>query len=85
MSLGSEYSHHLCRVCADICNACAEECEKHAQIGMQHYRECATACEEMATAAYHPRNAGNLNLYSFSLQLKQSLKNVKEPTFYYEN
>jgi hypothetical protein len=57
MSLGSEYSHHLCRICADVCNACAEECEKHAQMGMEHCRECAEACrkcaevcESMATA-----------------------------------
>ena len=57
MSLGSDYSSHLCRVCADVCNACAEECEKHAEMGMEHCkvcaeacRKCAEACEEMATA-----------------------------------
>jgi len=32
MSLGSEYTHHLCRVCADVCNTCSVECEKHAQM-----------------------------------------------------
>ncbi|MGX5856036.1 four-helix bundle copper-binding protein [Dyadobacter jiangsuensis] len=48
MSLGSEYSAHLCRVCADVCNACAEECEKHAQMGMDHCRECAEACRKCA-------------------------------------
>ncbi len=57
MSLGSDYSAHLCRICADVCNACAEECEKHAEMGMEHCRECAEACrkcadscEKMATA-----------------------------------
>lgn len=58
MSMGSEYSNHLCRICADVCNACAEECGKHAKMGMEHCmecaeacRKCADACEEMATAA----------------------------------
>lgn len=58
MSLGSEYSAHLCRVCADACKACAEECGKHAQMGMEHCkvcaeacRKCAEECEKMATAA----------------------------------
>lgn len=58
MSLGSGYSGHLCRVCADVCKACAEECEKHAEMGMEHCRvcaeacrECAEVCETMATAA----------------------------------
>ncbi|MES2267440.1 MAG: four-helix bundle copper-binding protein [Bacteroidota bacterium] len=57
MSLGSEYSEHLCRLCVDACKACAEECEKHAQMGMEHCkkcaeacRRCAEACEQMATA-----------------------------------
>ena len=56
MSLGSSFSAHLCRVCADACNACADECEKHAAMGMDHCRQCAEACrtcakacEEMAT------------------------------------
>lgn len=56
MSLGSSFSAHLCRVCADACNACADECEKHAEMGMDHCRQCAEACrhcakicEEMAT------------------------------------
>lgn len=57
MSLASDYSAHLCRICADACKACAEECEKNAQMGMEHCKECAEACrkcaeecEKMATA-----------------------------------
>jgi len=50
MSLGSEYSMELCRICAEVCNACAEECEKHARMGMEHCRECAEACHECAEA-----------------------------------
>lgn len=50
MSLGSTFSAHLCRVCADVCNACADECEKHAQMGMGHCRECADACRRCAEA-----------------------------------
>jgi hypothetical protein len=54
MTLGSDFSAHLCRVCADVCNACAAECEQHA--AMDHCRICAEACrlcaatcESMAT------------------------------------
>ncbi|HEY3371826.1 MAG TPA: four-helix bundle copper-binding protein [Prolixibacteraceae bacterium] len=50
MSLGSEYSVEMCRVCAEVCNSCAEECEKHAKMGMEHCRECADACRECADA-----------------------------------
>lgn len=50
MSLGSAYSVHLCRICADICTVCAEECEKHASMGMEHCRECAEACRRCARA-----------------------------------
>lgn len=57
MSLGSSFSTHQCRICADACSACAEECEKHAKMGMEHCRVCAETCrmcaqvcEEMATA-----------------------------------
>jgi hypothetical protein len=50
MSLGSEYSHHLCRICADVCKECGEECEKHAQMGMAHCKECAQACRRCAQA-----------------------------------
>lgn len=50
MSLGSDYSLELCRICADVCNACAEECDKHAQMGMDHCRQCADACRMCAEA-----------------------------------
>lgn len=50
MSLGSEYSMQLCKLCADVCDACAEECEKHAQKGMEHCRACAEACRRCAEA-----------------------------------
>lgn len=57
MSLRSQFSAHLRRVCADACIACAQECEQHAQMGMDHCRECAEACrhcadicEQMATS-----------------------------------
>ena len=54
MSLGSGFSAHLCRVCADACNACAQECEKHAEMDhclvcAEACRNCAKTCEEMAT------------------------------------
>ncbi|WP_310587354.1 four-helix bundle copper-binding protein [Dyadobacter sp. 50-39] len=44
MTLESDFSAHLCRVCADACNACATECEQHAKMGMDHCRICAEAC-----------------------------------------
>lgn len=54
MSLGSVFSHQLCRLCAEVCRACGDECSKHT---MQHCQECAdtcrkcaVACEEMAVA-----------------------------------
>jgi hypothetical protein len=50
MSLGSSFSAHLCRVCADVCNACANECQKHADMGMEHCRVCAEACRKCAEA-----------------------------------
>lgn len=50
MSLGSNFSAHLCRVCADVCNACADECEKHTEMGMEHCRACADACRRCAQA-----------------------------------
>ena len=48
MSLDSEFSAHLCRVCADACNICAAECEKHAAMGMEHCQQCAEACRKCA-------------------------------------
>ncbi|MFC6100524.1 four-helix bundle copper-binding protein [Olivibacter domesticus] len=50
MSLRSNYSEELCKICAEICIACAEECEKHAVMGMEHCRECAEACRKCAEA-----------------------------------
>ena len=50
MSLGSDYSIELCRLCAEVCNACAEECEKHAAMGMEHCAQCAEACRSCADA-----------------------------------
>lgn len=55
MSLGSDFSQQLCKVCADICRACGEECSKHEMDHCQECAEacfkCAEACEEMAVAA----------------------------------
>ena len=48
MSLESQFSAHLCRICADACNTCAQECEQHAQMGMDHCRQCAEACRQCA-------------------------------------
>ncbi|WP_044198529.1 four-helix bundle copper-binding protein [Dyadobacter tibetensis] len=50
LSLGSGFSAHLCRICADACVACATECEKHAEMGMEHCRRCAQACRNCAQA-----------------------------------
>lgn len=46
MTLGSEHSGDVCRVCAEYCKRCAEECEKHAH--MEHCRICAEACHRCA-------------------------------------
>lgn len=48
MSLGSERSEALCRVCGEICEACAQECEIHAVHGMDHCKYCAEACRKCA-------------------------------------
>ena len=45
MSLGSEYSHQLCKLCAEICRACGNECSQH---DMQHCQDCAEACRRCA-------------------------------------
>jgi hypothetical protein len=39
----SQFSHHLCAVCAEVCDACAMDCEKIG--GMD---ECVVACERCA-------------------------------------
>lgn len=46
---GSQFSHHLCKACADICEACAHSCE---QIGdmdecVKACRTCAESCRRM--------------------------------------
>ena len=55
MSLGSQYSRDLCRLCAEICRACGEECAKHeadhCQKCAEECRRCAEECERMASAA----------------------------------
>ncbi|MGZ4098418.1 MAG: four-helix bundle copper-binding protein [Bacteroidia bacterium] len=45
MSLGSEHSKAICKICADLCNQCAEECEKYDD---EHCKECAEACRKCA-------------------------------------
>jgi hypothetical protein len=45
MSIGSEHSLQLCRMCANVCSACAEECEMH---DVEHCRQCAEACRKCA-------------------------------------
>lgn len=46
----SPFSHHLCKLCADICEACAKSCENLG--GMEDCvaacKECAESCREMA-------------------------------------
>lgn len=56
MSLGSDKSKEICRLCAEICDQCAAECEKHSH--HDHCRECAEACKKCADecrkmAGYH--------------------------------
>lgn len=46
MSMNSQSSAQVCRVCADICQACGDECAKHSH--MEHCRECAEACHRCA-------------------------------------
>lgn len=41
MSLDSEFSKQMCKVCAEACRACAEECSKHDE---EHCRKCAEEC-----------------------------------------
>lgn len=40
---GSPFSHHLCKVCAEICEACAKSCESLGEMD-----ECVTACRKCA-------------------------------------
>jgi hypothetical protein len=45
MSLGSQYSESICKICAQVCNRCAGECEKY---DIEHCRDCAAACRKCA-------------------------------------
>lgn len=45
MSLDSEFSLQLCRMCATACVTCAEECGMH---DMEHCKQCAEACRKCA-------------------------------------
>ena len=45
MSIGSERSQELCRICAEICEECGNECGKHQT---EHCRECAEMCHHCA-------------------------------------
>ncbi|MDZ4810855.1 MAG: four-helix bundle copper-binding protein [Bacteroidota bacterium] len=45
MSLGSDKSIELCKLCAEACEACADECAKHDNV---HCKECADACRNCA-------------------------------------
>jgi len=55
MSLGSDYSKQLCKLCAEMCDACAAECEKH---DMDHCQDCAKACRKCSAVC---REMINLN------------------------
>ncbi len=45
MSMGSDRSGEMCRLCSEVCEACASECMKH---DMEYCRECAEACNACA-------------------------------------
>lgn len=45
MSLGSERSKEICRMCAEMCEACGNECGKHQE---EHCKACAEACKKCA-------------------------------------
>lgn len=45
MSMGSDSSRDLCRICAEVCRRCAAECSRH---NNEHCRECAEACTTCA-------------------------------------
>ncbi|WP_024297779.1 four-helix bundle copper-binding protein [Methylomicrobium lacus] len=50
----SQFSHHLCAVCAEVCEACATDCEKIG--GMEECveacKECAESCRQMGSDKY---------------------------------
>lgn len=41
MSMGSDRSKAICKVCVEICRACAAECSQHQN---DHCHECARQC-----------------------------------------
>ena len=45
MSLGSEKTNAVCRLCAQLCSDCANECSKHET---EHCKECAEMCRQCA-------------------------------------
>lgn len=47
---GSHFSHHLCKVCAEICDACADSCERVGDMDecVAVCRKCAESCRKMA-------------------------------------
>lgn len=53
---GSNFSHQLHALCAEICSACSIECAKHASSHAsckeceEACKKCAKICEELATA-----------------------------------
>lgn len=47
MARGSEFTAHVCALCAEICDQCGAECDKH---GTDHCQECAEACRACAEA-----------------------------------
>lgn len=47
LSLGSEHSEAIAKLCAEFCKECAEECGKHED---KHCLECAAACKACADA-----------------------------------
>ncbi|QGU09841.1 four-helix bundle copper-binding protein [Leclercia sp. J807] len=45
MTLNSDSSQALCRLCADVCQKCGDECGKHEH---DHCQECSRACHHCA-------------------------------------
>lgn len=50
----SQFSHHLCAVCAEVCEACATDCEKTGDMEgcVEACRECAESCRQMGSEKY---------------------------------
>jgi hypothetical protein len=47
MSMGSEHSKEICRLCAQLCKECGDECSKHDN---DHCKECEAACRKCEEA-----------------------------------